>query len=176
MNRCFDMGTPVQSSSDKTRSRRNRTIFQSFSNDVQTDLANINERNTEIKVSESNQIVFQNQSIQLDYTKGLYEDAIACGEDDNGCIFIDREGDGYGRENRLFDIYQAPYTIQDTSGVTIDISGVLSWNLKYIQPLGMYYDIGCDRVSNYLDYTTISGEPVDRDNFNFKYPLSLRVE
>lgn len=176
MNRCFDMGIPVQSASDKVDRTRNRTLFQSFSNDVQTNLSTVNDKNQQIKVSKQNQIVFQNHTAQLNYTKGLYEDALACGEEDNGCIFIDREGDGFGRENRLTDLYQTEYTRQDTSGVSIAVDGLIATNIRFIQPLGMYYDIGCDRVSNYLDYTTISGEPVDQDNFNFKYPISLHIE
>lgn len=176
MNRCFDMGTPKLSSQEKTQTRRNRTLFQSFEDDVKTDIDTVNERNRDVRISKSKQVIFQNQTAHLQYTLGLYEDALACGNNDENCIFIDREGDGYGRENHLFELYQAPYTIQDTSGIVIDVSGELTWNLKYLQPLGMYYDQGCDRISNYLEYTTISGELPTRNNFNIKFPFPLHVE
>lgn len=175
MKRCFDTGVPKLSSSDKIYAKRNRVIFQGFSDDVETDLDSVNQRNHSIKVSDSNQVIFNNQTIQLQYIKGLYEDALECGGDAS-CVYVDKEGDGYGRENRITDLYQSLYTVQDTSGVSIDVSGLIADKLTYTSPLGAYYDIGCDRISNYLNYTTISGEPSDRDNFNFKFPLSLHVE
>lgn len=174
MNRCFDMGVPNLTSSERTKAIRNREIFQTFTDQVEDSISLANEKNRDIKVSKSNQIIFKDQETQLRYTKGLYEDAL-CG-DDSDCIFIDKEGDGFGRENRILDLYQGEYTVQDTSGVEIDVSGELTFKLQYLEPLGSYYDLGCDRIQNYLEYTTISGEKPDRDNFNFKYPLSLYID
>lgn len=173
MNRCFDLGTPNISSSDRMKHKRNRVIFQSFSDKIEDNI-NVNQQSKNIKVSDGKQIIFANQEMQLSYTKGLYEDALKCGN--SSCIFIDKEGDGFGRENHIVDLHQGEFTVQDTSGVNISVSGEFTFELTYIEPLGAYFDIGCDRIKNYLEYTTISGEKVTRNNFNFKYPLALYVE
>lgn len=174
MNRCFDLGTPNISSSDRTKNKRNRAIFQSFSDKIEDNI-NVNEQSKNIQVSNGNQIIFSSQETQLSYTKGLYEDALKCGNDSD-CIFIDKEGDGFGRENHIVDLHQGRFTVQDTSGIDISVNGEFTFQLNYIEPLGAYFDIGCDRIQNYLEYTTISGEKVTRNNFNFKYPLALYVE
>jgi hypothetical protein len=174
MNRCFDLGTPNISSSDRTRNKRNLAIFQTFSDKIEDNI-DVNKQSKNIKISDGNQIIFSNQETQLSYIKGLYEDALKCG-DDHECVFIDKEGDGYGRENHITDLYQGRFTIQDTSGVDINVDGEFTFQLNYIEPLGAYFDIGCDRIQNYLEYTTLSGEKITRDNFNFKYPLALYVE
>lgn len=169
------MGVPQVSSSEHAKHKRNRTIYQVFEQDLEVGIDYTNERNREIRISESNQVVFQNQGMQLEYTRGLYEDALACGND-GGCFFVDKEGDGFGRENYITDLYHASSSIQDTSGITFDISGERVWDLRYLTPLGDYYKRdSCDTVPNYLEYTTISGGTVTRHQFNMKYPLALHV-